>query len=274
MMKKRIYSLMVVCMMGAVLTACGGDNSAADISAAPDGGNSAADTAVAPDGGNSAAGAMVPVESQNRQGNVDPSLLYGDWSLPYNNRAYMSFFDNGIVEGYEYMGDHYVLEGDKLVIAASDMHGEERYTVARLDDTWLGLIPEGSSEAVYSYRADSGTWEIDPVLCNKDYTENWVAENPVDPGVFYGGFHFGGDDGSQTIQCYFGEPDISEASWDMAATALPGGIIAKDGKIMIYSSPDSCETWDYAVDEVGVLHIHDNGGGGDYTYIKKTDPAL
>ncbi len=171
------------------------------------------------------------------------TAILGNWSLPGSNRMYMDFSSNGTVFGYEYLDDPYLIEEDTLVIDAS--YGGRRYfTIASIDDTWLGLvetdsheIPLYSSEPEYSYRDGSPEWYVDPALKNKDY-EVWLLKNLSEPGL--DGELKGLMMTDQFYEEFYGEPDITSGTnidWSMAATGFPGLVVARDGVIRIYDGP-------------------------------------
>lgn len=198
---------------------------------------------------------------------IDISKLYTTWTLPGFGRYYMEFSDNGTVWGYDYPDNKIEINGNKLTIKGTN-NGDENYIIVRLDENWMGLQAEGSSETVWSYRADGPLWEVDPELLNSDYDERWVATDFAKASDFAGGFQILKQEGMVNFEQYLGEPNVPGDTWDMASTVYPGAVSAKNGEIKLFETPDSFTSMSYNIDVDGVLHIKDKKSGKEYDYVR------
>ena len=202
---------------------------------------------------------------------IDTGLLIGEWSLPGTVRLYMEFSDGGTVYGYEYTDNKYDVEGDTLYIYDTPYNGTEEYEIVRLDENWLGLLASGTDVPVYSYRTNSPQWKADDALIDNNGGA-WVITDfsKVADYEFYSGLSFSEYDGAVYLFVYYGEPDIRTASWSMAATEMPGAVIAEDGTIWIYVEPELFFEWEYFIDDAGTLHITDENRK-EYEFVKMHD---
>ncbi|MCR5272891.1 MAG: zinc-ribbon domain-containing protein [Lachnospiraceae bacterium] len=177
-------------------------------------------------------------------------MIVGEWSLPYNNRAYMNFSNDGTVNGYEYNDVSYTVSGNELQV------GSETFTIDYLDNTWLGLKSSSSENTEYSFNAStSATATVEDALKGK-----WISTD-FSQGE-YGGLEFS----NNTWHGYYGEPDLMDNYWSMAATVTCMGMIeAKDGTINVYFKPNEISaTYKYHIDD-NTLYIEDGDYKGTYT---------
>lgn len=192
---------------------------------------------------------------------VSGSWSDGDW------RGYLSFGADGSTTSYENASPdcYYELNGNKLYIHGD--YGDEYWLIEYIDENWLGLQAADAnwnptSEGVrYFFNELGSAGYVEDALKNGN---GWIINDMSLADSFYGGIDFS----DYGISLFYGAPERTDTmQWYTAATSMNGPIVAKDGIIQFYSSPEKIDKeWTYRLSGDS-LYVND--GSAEYEFIRR-----